>query len=75
MSTSMHLPVRDVLLEIERRRFAPHTRRALIAVAFGQSYRGAAAGEGIRDFRGLHLKALSIPGLSKVHQTEQREGV
>ena len=75
MSASMHVPVRDVVLEIERRRFAPHTRRALISIAFGQSYRRAAREEGIRDFQGLHLKALSIPGLSEIHQTEQHEAV
>ncbi len=66
----MSAPVLEVLREIERRNFAPRTKRALKLVALGASYRQAARAEGIQAFQGLHVKAQSVGGLLDIHREQ-----
>ncbi len=51
---------------IEARRFSPAMKRALGRVLEGETYRSAAAAEGV-GWRELHRNAATVPGLRAGH--------
>jgi hypothetical protein len=55
-----------ILKHLEQRRFGQSMKRALRRVLAGESYRSAAAAEGI-DPSDVHRSAKSVPGLIEAH--------
>lgn len=62
----------DIRASLERRRFRPHTMRALLRVLEGEPYRVAARAERI-DPATLHRAAGTVPGLRRAHLEALRE--
>jgi len=58
--------IRSIHDHIAGRRFNETTRRALQRVIEGESYRQAAAAEGL-DYSDLASRARSVPGLRQAH--------
>jgi hypothetical protein len=63
----------NILEALERRRFGPRMKRALMRVFEGESYRSAAEAEGI-DHADVFKAARSIPGLRESHLRAWRDG-
>ena len=59
--------IREVIRDIKRRKFAPATKRALVAVARGETYRSAAEAAGGSAHQSLYSAAGTVPGLRELH--------
>lgn len=70
--TEANLSREAIRAAIEARRFSPAMKRALGRVLEGESYRAAAAGEGV-GWRELHRNAATVPGLKAAHLEAWRE--
>lgn len=63
---------KEIAEELERRRFAPPMKRALLAVLAGRSYRHAADAEGL-DHRDVYKAAGTVEGLRQLHLRAWRD--
>lgn len=70
--TEANLSREAIRAAIEARRFSPAMKRALGRVLEGESYRAAAAGEGV-GWRELHRNAATVPSLKTVHLAAWRD--
>jgi hypothetical protein len=57
----------NILKHLEQRKFGEAMKRALRRVLKGESYRSAAAAEGI-DASDVHRSAKTVPGLIDAHR-------
>jgi hypothetical protein len=55
-----------ILRHLEQRQFGEPMQRAMLRVFKGESYRSAAAAEGI-DHSDVHRSAKTVPGLIEAH--------
>jgi hypothetical protein len=62
-----------ILEQLDGRKFGEPMKRALRRVLEGESYRHAAAAEGI-DHSDVHRSAKSVPGLIEAHLAAWRDG-